>query len=525
VHELRLAQVGVRRPLGIKLNPSRSVVRVSGLALILAGALPASAGAAQCAAAPVAPICTATADKPVAICFAVAPLTVDHCGPELTPNFSIDIWHAAEAATVGYRYSYQLIANGRPGRVERFEDQEDPNAYPFTETPDLSGRRLPFSGSAKYSLRVTVSPDGMPEHSEISDEVVLDDKPRIRGLSVGISHYANAAFTLNYADADAKAFQTTLTTLLAAKADVRIDRRTSDENEDMKKDTLLTIIRQVAVDADQDEASRLSGPNDWYVFYFSGHGIVGVNHQGEVGRYISTKSFDPTHLPQTSIRLSELAEALYDTDVKNLLVILDSCFSGFHTYTDTPSSGTGRGGRSTVSTPIMKGSGKVLYVANDKVVPYQVGGNGDAQAFPNKLSELEGQGRRALVVAAASADREAEEGPVSYQQRSDGRILLDFDRSNVDANAGKPGHGLFTFAWLANLLAQLPKSTDISALLSGARAPVGQRDCMLDFDSAASKAKDDIHDLGEDKGLKLQIPEATTTKTVPPLVACAAQVR
>jgi Caspase domain len=496
-------------------------VGVAGLTLTLAVTSPAPVAAAQCAAPPVPPTCVATAEHPVAICFAAPPLTVDHCGPEIAPNFTIDLWHAPETATVGYRYSYQLIANGHVGRVERFGDPDDPATYPFTETPDLTGRRLMFSGRGVYALRVTVSRDGQPDYAEPSADVLLDDKPRIRGLSVGISHYANPSFNLNYADTDAKAFQGALTMLLADNADVTIDRRTSDEGDDMGKDALIAMIQKVANDAEQDPpASALSGPDDWYVFYFSGHGVVGVNRQGEVGRYISTQQFDPDNLMRTSIRVTDLAHELDKTGARNLLVILDSCFSGFHLNSEPVSSGSGRGLRAPAAPHTARLSGKVMYVANGKVVGYQIPGNADAKAFVNKLRDLEEHDRRGLVLAASSADREAEEGSVSYTRRND-RTILVFERSIGESKAAKAGHGLFTFALLANLLAQLPAGTDISALLPGAKTPDGQRDCWLNFGSAATDAVSDIDKLGD----QYQKPEVQKTQSLPPRMACTATVR
>jgi hypothetical protein len=504
---------------------SGSAVRILALVLTFAVGFPALGATEPCEVKAPAPPCVATAATPVAICFGDPPLVIDHCGPEIAPNFAVDIWHAADAPSVGYRYSYQLIVNGRPQRVEAFEDLDNAAAYPFTESPDLAARRLPFSGRTTYALRVTVSAEGLAQQTELSRDVLLEDRPRIRGLAVGISNYANPAFNLNYADADAKAFQAVMTKLLGVTADVRIDRRTSDEHRDMTKDTLLGMIRQVAGDTsgekDDEDFQALSGPDDWYVFYFSGHGIVGVNRQGEVGRYISTRQFDPANLPRTAIRISDLASALYGTGARNLLVILDSCFSGSHVRPESSSPGPGgRGTRAPTPAEAARRSGKVVYVANGKAGNVWIGGEGDAQVFNSTAVQLDGQRRRGLFLAAASADREAEEGPVSYI-RQEGRILLEFSRASVRANADiHDGHGLYTFAWLANLIAQLPKGTDVSTLLAGGRTPAGPGVCELDFDAAASSTKVDIHDLGRERGWDLQIPEARVTTTLPPRIGC-----
>ena len=48
----------------------------------------------------------------------------------------------------------------------------------------------------------------------------------------------------------------------------------------------------------------LCGDNDWFIFYFSGHGIVGATKQSNgnqiFGHYLSTKQFDPKNLTRTS---------------------------------------------------------------------------------------------------------------------------------------------------------------------------------------------------------------------------------
>jgi hypothetical protein len=497
--------------------------------LVLALACPLLGAAEVCEVKGTAPACTATAASPVAICFAEQPLLIDHCGPQIAPNFSIDIWHPADGPSVGYRYSYQLIVNGRPQPVERFFDDANPDAHPFTDSPDLTAKRLTYLGPNKYALRVSVVAEGQPERTELSTDVDLEDRPRIRGLAVGISNYANPRFNLNYADEDAKAFKAVMTELLKASADIRIDLHTSDTNDEMTKDKLLQTIREVSGDGDEsagDDELLLSGPNDWYVFYFSGHGVVGVNPQREVGRYLSTKQFDPNKLSRTAIRISDLASALYATSAKNILVILDSCFSGSHFHPDGPAAGP-QGRTLAVPEQLVKRSGKVIYSANGKATSIPVGGDGDAQVLNNTADMLEGQRRRALFLSAASANRPAEEGPVSYT-RQDGALELEFNRASVQENAGiRGGHGLYTFAWLANLIAQLPKRADVPPLLPGGRAPAGNSsDCQLNFDGAASRAKADIEALGLFRGWPdLQVPESRPTTTMPLRVGCVVSLK
>src|SRR5262245_20854368 len=52
--------------------------------------------------------CSASRDRPVAICFAQKPLTLRRCLWRAIPDFTVDVWHAPGTPDVGYRFSYRL---------------------------------------------------------------------------------------------------------------------------------------------------------------------------------------------------------------------------------------------------------------------------------------------------------------------------------------------------------------------------------------------------------------------------------
>src|SRR5205085_3043296 len=81
-----------------------------------------------------------------------------------------------------------------------------------------------------------------------------------------------------------------------------------------------------------------------------------------------------------------------------------------------------------------------------------------------------------------------------------------FVRTDQETDAQKPlGHGLYTFAFVANLLSQLPPGTNISSLLQNAHAPAGSPDCRLNFQTAAEVAGGEI--ARQRDALHLQEPE------------------
>jgi len=467
-------------------------------------------------------VCRATRDQPVAVCFDAVPLEVDHCGQTLAPHFSIDVYQPPDVPPVAYRYSYLVqIDDVAAGRLTIVGDPNDPTRFPFT------GRKIglftdpqAYTGAAGYQLRVGVYVEGeQQEFAKLSPIVQLNDKPRVRGLAIGIAHYTNPELNLNYADADAAMFQDALTKLLTPRADVEIELRTSampGSDVTLSKDA----IRKTLEDAEQ--GIRLCGPDDWFVFYYSGHGIVGVTPQQRAGRFLSTKSFDPRQLPRTALRLSELLLKLQDIGATNVLVVLDSCFSGSYTNSQKASATGARGIRQGPLPVRPNTSGKVRYAYDDQLQPvppskYQ---DGDAAALKRGADDLNGLGRHAWLLAAAGGAEEAEEGPVHYKGAA-AALQLDFERGSIRENSAKgDGHGLFTYALLGSLQRQLPAGSE-SWLVPNGPPPASRSDCRLDFDIATTNAKVDISNLANERQWELQTPESHPSLNTPRPMACA----
>jgi hypothetical protein len=470
--------------------------------------------------------CQATSSRPIAICFDDVPLTVGHCDKpvSLTPHFKVKRFHSADSQPPSYYFKYQLLVNGVPDG-----DPQDPlhSKYDLTEDDPNVPITMPFDGDASYSIRVTVYADGLAPFTDKSPAIRLEDKPQVRAFVVGISHYDNSAHAslddLLHADSDAKAFASALTQLLPPDAHVEV--RTSEDTAD--KLSRADILGYLSNEA---ETQNLCGDNDWFIFYFSGHGIVGATRQSNgnqiFGHYLSTKQFDPKNLTRTSIRVTDLLTSLYDINATNELVVLDSCFSGAFRKASVsqPSNGPRAGCSSAlVAKSVGNHSSKRKYVLDGQLRdPVEIGSadeekqGGDTSAFQNTASQLEPR-RRGLYLSAAGADHEAEEGFESY-----GQAGLDFIPSDCESDSQKKhGHGLYTFALLWNLLSQVPVGTSVGADILGGTPPAAPAAvCRISFSEANTDATSDIGKFAKRHSIDVQTPNVSgrTHEDLPALI-------
>lgn len=472
--------------------------------------------------------CAVNAANPVAICFDPEPLTVGHCDKpvSLSAHFKVKRFNTGDSQPPSYYFKYQLLVNNVPAG-----DPQDPlhSKYDLTEDDPNVPVTMPFAGDANYSVRVTVYADGLAPISEISPPIYREDRPKIRGLVIGISHYDNPAHAslddLLHADSDAKAFAKTLSQLLPT--DAHIEVLTSDDPANkLDRGEILGHL------SSEEETQNLCGDNDWFIFYFSGHGIVGATRQSAgnqiFGHYLSTKQFDPRNITRTSIRVTDLLTSLYDINATNELVVLDSCFSGaFRKATSSqPSSGPPPGCTSAMlAKSVANHSSKRKYVLDGELKdPVQIGSTdeeregGDVKAFQNTADQLEPR-RRGLFLSAAGADHEAQEGFESY-----GTAGLDFIPSDCETEAQKKaGHGLYTFTLLWNLLSQVPAGPNIAPDILNTTPPAAPAGvCRISFSEANTDATSDIGKFAKRNSVDMQTPNVSgrTQQDLPTLI-CA----
>jgi len=463
--------------------------------------------------------CEASREHPVAICFAAQPLTVDHCSRKAVPHFTVKTWREPGTTVVHYRYKYRLVHGATQDPEQLVGDRDDSLAFAFVdEDPDTAQQRAPYTDGVSYRLRVTVTTDRNTEASSDSpNEIPLIDKPHVQAFVIGVEKYVHPEFNLKHADADAKMFDRVLRGLLTSTADVRGTLATSDDTTtNWSRERIIQELQKTS-DSVWGKEQWLCGDNDWFVFYYSGHGVIGSPNAASKNssRFLSTREFDPQTLPQTTIKLRELLATVSGIEVANVVVILDSCFSGSQLARTADITTDGRGLR------VIKPSSKLKYVSNGTIQEqYQVTNDTDSNAIGDYTRAMDDAKRAALVLAAAGAQGEAEEGFVWYEQTTDRGVVLKFTRSNEEKTSEQKtgGHGLFSYALVANLLKQLPTGTELSPILAKTRPAVGVAGCKLNFDAAITAVKYDVDGLGEG----YQHPEGSPSRYPLAILNCSA---
>lgn len=144
-----------------------------------------------------------------------------------------------------------------------------------------------------------LSVDSILNKGSISQKTL---RPRVFAVVVGISDYQGTELDLSYSDRDAQLFYNHLrsampTEMAAGKSVLLLNERATLSN----------------INAALSDVFSTSSPNDFIIFYFSGHGSVGqfvpYNH-----------SFGLSH--------EDLKNYFKNTEAKFRLVVADACFSG-----------------------------------------------------------------------------------------------------------------------------------------------------------------------------------------------------
>lgn len=184
------------------------------------------------------------------------------------------------------------------------------------DTDSLVTFEAPFSGDltiyATSSVPLVTGPFTLHAYRgepEVTDEVEQDG--RVIAMLVGLSNYGHEAWTeLPYCAADAVRIGGALQTsgMLAPESIILVDERATRE----------------AFDDAFERAADIVGPNDVFLFFFSGHG-------GQM------RSSDPTEIDgldetlvlyDDQIRDDELGDLLLNVDSRLSIVVLDACYSG-----------------------------------------------------------------------------------------------------------------------------------------------------------------------------------------------------
>ena len=127
-------------------------------------------------------------------------------------------------------------------------------------------------------------------------------RPRVFAVVVGISDYEGTNLDLNYSDRDAQLFYNHLKSAMPNEVAAGKSVLLLNENATLSN-----------INAALSNVFSTSSPNDFIIFYFSGHGSVG--------------EFVPYNHSE-GLRHSDLKNYFKGTEAKFRLVVADACFSG-----------------------------------------------------------------------------------------------------------------------------------------------------------------------------------------------------
>jgi Caspase domain len=457
--------------------------------------------------------CVPTRERPVRVCFKQEALTVDHCAKEVRFHFRVERLKLDNGETPPYYFKWQLIRD-RDAPTELIDPFN--GAYELLDADsyeDYVNRvHAPLGNGGRIKLKITAFVNSREPVTETSDEYVLFDPQVIRGVIVGVSNYRNSSINgLLYADRDAKSFDAFLHAMF--RADVQTRLLTSD-SPDKRNESDLTNITQSLTLAAADP--MLCTDQDWFIFYFSGHGIVGSSNknnrgaQSTVTHYLSTVLLNPKDLQNSALPIENVLGDIRGIPAANKLVIFDSCFSGSSTRSAQLTLSNEKLPISSTTSPR---SAKIAYVANDELrSTYQIDSasagkmSGDLLSFRDVPARERVDQRHVLYLAAALANQEAEEGHEKYTP--EGKLNF-IPADPAKDEQGSEGHGLYTYVLLWNLLSQLPERSTVPKVLDDdVPNPKSHHGCRIDFLDAHTDGGSDIHKLALDSATRLyQRPE------------------
>ncbi|WP_224246334.1 caspase family protein [Hyalangium gracile] len=152
------------------------------------------------------------------------------------------------------------------------------------------------------------------------DEAALSNAyaPRRIALLVGISEFQDPQWrNLRYSSKDAQ----DLATALKDPARGHFDQvRLLTRREETTRASIVAAIREL-----QKEATR---PDDVVVVYFSAHGTLSRDGQGELRRYLVTHDSSYQSIPQTALSMDVLKAEFDKLPSRRRLMVLATCHSG-----------------------------------------------------------------------------------------------------------------------------------------------------------------------------------------------------
>lgn len=162
-----------------------------------------------------------------------------------------------------------------------------------------------------------LSPRGFRSAASTADELAAVLENRKIAVLVGVDRYRHPAFPdLKFAAADAEAVAALLQTPDGGSFDEVV---LLDEAELTTRASVLARLR----------ATRAGmGRGDTFLLYFSGHGTLSLDREGEPRLYLLPGDADPGDLEHTALDLEGLREFLASLPAQRKGLIVDACFNG-----------------------------------------------------------------------------------------------------------------------------------------------------------------------------------------------------
>jgi hypothetical protein len=163
----------------------------------------------------------------------------------------------------------------------------------------------------------TVYRDAVPEQKLPGGRSTDKDAGERWAIVIGIDQYSDPAIPpLSYAEADARAMHSFLTTEGGVKPDHAVLLLNKDANQRKLRQTLGEYLRRKALK--QDEV----------IIYYAGHGTTEPLSDDTVSSYLVPWDADPDSLFSTAIPMEEVKQILNRLSARKVLILQDTCYSG-----------------------------------------------------------------------------------------------------------------------------------------------------------------------------------------------------
>lgn len=206
---------------------------------------------------------------------------------------------------------HEVKTNGEGEKVSK--------TYNVDLTNDINEFRVVVTNYQKIESR--------PEEISIEYKGELIATSSLHLMVVGINKYMNAAYSLNYAQPDAKAFVDKLSENQANQRIFKAINKVEIYDEMATKENIIKGFKSIIAKA---------RPEDVFVFFYAGHGSLDEEHKDKDGDSpfyfvptdITKLYGDPEQLQKKGLSGAELRQYLTQIKSTKQIVLMDACHSG-----------------------------------------------------------------------------------------------------------------------------------------------------------------------------------------------------